>query len=163
MSNFSCFWNYPSKSNVLAFFEMTLANKIKIKLVTLSHTFGRLEKNNICDSFLPLLPESLICLKVFFLATLKKLVAASQPLFGRREEEKKNSKLEIKRSCENQKKKISWNQMEICEKQVKMCVNKNYLEVKFWQLEKIRKEDMCEIWWPNIWFWYLANLNWIFH
>ena len=42
----------------MAFFEITLANKIKIKLVTLSHTFGRLEKNNICDSFLPLLPES---------------------------------------------------------------------------------------------------------
>ena len=95
----------------MAFFDMTLTSKIKIKLVTLSHTFGRLEKNNICDSFLPLLPESLICLKVFFLATLKKLVAASQPLFGRREEEKKNSKLEIKRSCENQKKKfreIKW-------------------------------------------------------
>ena len=88
----------------MAFFEMTLANKIKIKLVTLSHTFGRLEKKTTSVTAFSLSSLSLICLKVFFLATLKKLVAASQPLFGRREEEKKKSKLEIKRSCENQKK-----------------------------------------------------------
>ena len=146
----------------MAFFDMTLTSKIKIKLVTLSHTFGRLEKNNICDSFLPLLPESYMFEGFLLSHSQKACGGLTASLWEKRRGEKK-FKIRDKTIMWKPKKKISWNQMEICEKQVKMCVNKNYLEVKFWQLEKIRKEDMCEIWWPNIWFWYLANLNWIFH
>ena len=80
----------------MAFFEMTLANKIKIKLVTLSHTFGRLEKNNICDSFLPLLPESYMF--EGFLSTLKKLGGLTASLWE--EKRRKKIKVEIKRTGE---------------------------------------------------------------